>query len=58
MYKRQVVKTIKRFAAEGKLVAAICAAPSVLGENHILEGKKATCHPGFEAVSYTHLGTD
>lgn len=43
-----VVKTIKRFAAEGKLVAAICAAPSVLGENHILEGKKATCHPGFE----------
>lgn len=35
-----VVKTIKRFAAEGKLVAAICAAPSVLGENHILEGKK------------------
>ena len=22
--------------------------PGVLGENHILEGKKATCHPGFE----------
>jgi len=43
-----VVATIKKFAAEGKLVAAICAAPSVLGENHILEGKKATCHPGFE----------
>ena len=43
-----VVKTIKSFATEGKLVAAICAAPSVLGENHILEGKKATCHPGFE----------
>ena len=43
-----VVKTIKSFAADGKLVAAICAAPSVLGENHILEGKKATCHPGFE----------
>ena len=37
-----VVKTIKSFATEGKLVAAICAAPSVLGENHILEGKKAT----------------
>ena len=43
-----VVKTIKSFATEGKLVAAICAAPSVLGENHIREGKKATCHPGFE----------
>ena len=43
-----VTKTIREFAAKGKLVAAICAAPSVLGENHILEGKKATCHPGFE----------
>ena len=43
-----VVKTIKSFATEGKLVAAICAAPSALGENHILEGKEATGHPGFE----------
>lgn len=43
-----VTKTIREFAAKGKLVAAICAAPSVLGENHILEGKRATCHPGFE----------
>lgn len=39
---------IKKFAAEGKLVAAICAAPSVLGAAGILEGKNATCHPGFE----------
>ena len=43
-----VTKTIKEFASKGNLVAAICAAPSVLGENHILEGKRATCHPGFE----------
>ena len=43
-----VVLAIKQCAAEGKLVAAICAAPSVLGDNHILEGKKATCYPGFE----------
>ena len=42
-----VVKTIKSFAAEGKLVAAICAAPSVLGENHILEGKKSYLSSGF-----------
>jgi 4-methyl-5(b-hydroxyethyl)-thiazole monophosphate biosynthesis len=38
----------RRFAAEGKMVAAICAAPSVLGQEGILKGKKATCHPGFE----------
>lgn len=36
-------------AAEGKLVAAICAAPALtLGELGLLEGKKATCFPGME----------
>lgn len=39
---------IKKFATNGKLVAAICAAPSVLGNAGILQGKRATCHPGFE----------
>lgn len=34
--------------AENKLIAAICAAPSVLGKLGILEGKQATCYPGFE----------
>ena len=43
-----VNKVIKKFAGEGKLVAAICAAPSVLGAAGILEGRRATCHPGFE----------
>lgn len=32
----------------GKLIGAICAAPSVLGHKGILKGKKATCFPGFE----------
>lgn len=32
----------------GKIVGAICAAPSVLGKCGILNGKKATCYPGFE----------
>ena len=43
-----VKEQITAFAEQGKLVAAICAAPSVLGENGILKGKKATCYPGFE----------
>ena len=43
-----VSQVIREFAKEGKLVAAICAAPSVLGQAGILNGKKAACHPGFE----------
>ena len=43
-----VNKVIRQFATEGRLVCAICAAPSVLGAAGILEGKCATCHPGFE----------
>lgn len=37
-----------RHAQSGRLVAAICAAPMVLGHLGLLEGKKATCYPGFE----------
>ena len=29
-------------------MCAICAAPSVLGAAGVLNGKHATCHPGFE----------
>lgn len=43
-----VDKVIREFASCGKLVAAICAAPSVLGLAGLLEGKNAACHPGFE----------
>lgn len=38
-----------RFAYENdKFVAAICAAPTVLAELHITDGRKATCYPGME----------
>ncbi|MBQ1961627.1 MAG: DJ-1/PfpI family protein [Clostridia bacterium] len=30
------------------LIGAICAAPSVLGHLGVLNGKRATCFPGFE----------
>ncbi len=43
-----VQKVIREFFEAGKLVSAICAAPSVLGEAGLLAGRKATCHPGFE----------
>lgn len=43
-----VNQVIRTFAEEGKLVSAICAAPSVLGTAGILNGKKAACYPGFE----------
>ena len=43
-----VIDTIKAYNTAGKVVAAICAAPSVLGTNGLLNGKKATCFPGFE----------
>lgn len=32
----------------GGLIAAICAAPMVLGQHGLLAGRKATCYPGFE----------
>lgn len=39
---------LRDFHEKGKMIGAICAAPMVLGENGILEGKKAVCYPGFE----------
>lgn len=39
---------LKEAYARGRRLAAICAAPSVLGELGLLEGKTAVCYPGFE----------
>ena len=44
----KVLETVKYSCENGKIVAAICAAPSILGHLGILDGKKTTCFPGFE----------
>ena len=36
------------FARQGKWVAAICAAPGLLGEWGLLQGRRATCYPSVE----------
>lgn len=43
-----LMEAVQQFYDNGKRLAAICAAPSILGELGILQGKKATCYPGFE----------
>ena len=42
-----LVSALKAHAAADKPVAAICAAPFVLGVNGILENRAATCYPGL-----------
>ena len=41
-------EAIEYAAKNGKLIGAICAAPSILGKAGLLCGKRATCFPGFE----------
>ena len=45
---KTVCDTVRAFHDTGRLVAAICAAPTVLGGMGLLEGKRATCYPGCE----------
>ena len=46
---------IREANQEGKLLCAICAAPSVYGKAGLLEGKEAIAYPGFEG--YLHGAT-
>ena len=42
-------KIIDSVKTKGGILAAICAAPLVLGRRGLLDGKKVTCYPGFES---------
>ena len=63
---RTVDAALRAAASSGAYLAAICAAPMVLGKRGYLEGKNATCFPGFEeflkgatvAPSHTRVVTD
>lgn len=44
----KVFELINYAVAHNITVGAICAAPSILGEMGLLDGKNATCFPGFE----------
>ncbi|MCL2013544.1 MAG: DJ-1/PfpI family protein [Oscillospiraceae bacterium] len=43
-----LTELIRSFNQTGRYIAAICAAPIVLGKAGILKGVKAACYPGFE----------
>ena len=43
-----VIRAIKCAAKLDSYIAAICAAPSILGDMGLLDGKEAVCYPGFE----------
>lgn len=50
---------LAEFHREGKALAAICAAPSVLGQAGLLKDKRAVCYPGFEeALIGASVGTE
>lgn len=43
-----LLELIRKMNGQGKMVAAICASPSVLAKAGVLEGKRATIYPGME----------
>ncbi len=46
---RMLMDMIDKANADGKRIAAICAAPArILGQRGMLKGKQATCYPGLE----------
>ena len=46
--KDELVMALQRFAKEGKLLSAICAAPVALDRGELLTEGRFTCYPGYE----------
>ena len=54
----RMIALLKKMAAAGQYTAAICAAPMVLAEAGLLDGKQATSYPGFlDAIPGVTLST-
>lgn len=47
---KEVIDMIKKMDEKKKLIAAICASPSILAKIGILDDKKATIYPGMERL--------
>ena len=45
---KDVQEAIDLFVKNQKLIAAVCAAPSIINHKGLLEDGKFTCYPGFE----------
>lgn len=41
-------RLIMEYYGKGKRIAAICAAPMILGKLNLLRNSEATCYPGYE----------
>ncbi len=46
---KEVMKSLDYCVENDLYIFAICAAPQILGHKGILEGRSATCYPGFES---------
>ncbi len=59
-----LMEQVRSFHAEGKYIAAICAAPSIFGHLELTNSRIVCCYPGFEEalagaeVSYESCVTD
>ena len=44
-----LMEQVEKFYEQGKMIAAICAAPSILGHRGMLKGRNACCYPSYES---------